>query len=85
MEPASCRSHTDGCRSLGLTYSCACWCVAHCSNVGAGTSLDVFAGSRLALRRCDGARVFASIPPQPVLLHELVRQGRWDKAVRLAR
>jgi hypothetical protein len=37
------------------------------------------------LRRRDGARVFASITPQPVLLHDLVRQGRWDKAVRLAR
>lgn len=47
--------------------------------------MDMFAGSRLTLRKCDGARVFATIPPQPVLLHDLVRQGRWDKAVRLAR
>jgi hypothetical protein len=56
-----------------------------CSSVGAGTSLELFTGSRVALRQRDSARVFASITPQPALLHDLVRQGKWDKAVRLAR
>lgn len=53
--------------------------------IGAGASLDLFAGSCLTLRRKDGARVCASIAPQPAMLHDLVRQGQWDKAVRLAR
>jgi hypothetical protein len=56
-----------------------------CSNIGAGTSLDLFTGSSLTLRRRDGARVFASTTPQPAMLHDLVRQGKWDKALRLAR
>lgn len=37
------------------------------------------------MRRRDGARVFAATMPQPSLLHDLVQQGKWDKAVRLAR
>lgn len=47
--------------------------------------MELFTGSTVALRQRDGARVFASITPQPALLHDLVRQGKWDKAVRLAR
>jgi hypothetical protein len=56
-----------------------------CRAIGAGASLDLFAGSCLTLRRRDGARICASIAPQPAMLHDLVRQGQWDKAVRLAR
>ncbi|KAF6258571.1 intraflagellar transport protein 80 [Scenedesmus sp. NREL 46B-D3] len=53
--------------------------------IGAGASLDLFAGSSLMLRLRNGAHVCASIAPQPAMLHDLVRQGHWDKAVRLAR
>lgn len=56
-----------------------------CRSLGAGATLELFCGSSLLLRRRDGARVRANIPPQPAMLHELVRQGQWDKAVRLAR
>jgi hypothetical protein len=55
------------------------------SSLGSGASLSLFSGSSVLVSRPDGARVFCSVPSLPALLHELVRQGRWDKVVRLAR
>ncbi|KAK9814722.1 hypothetical protein WJX72_010508 [[Myrmecia] bisecta] len=52
---------------------------------GKGAVIQGFSGSRCTLRRSDGAEVAAGVPPYPLMLHQLVAQNQWDRAVRLCR
>lgn len=42
-------------------------------------------GSRITVRRGDGAHIAATVAVYPPLLYELVSTGKWEAAVRLAR
>jgi intraflagellar transport protein 80 len=44
-----------------------------------------FLGSRIKVRRADGAHLTTMIMPYPVELHKFVNATRWDEAVRLCR
>lgn len=44
-----------------------------------------FYGTRVSVRRGDGALVTMAVKPQPPMLYEFVSAARWDEAVRLCR
>jgi intraflagellar transport protein 80 len=48
-------------------------------------SITSFLGSRIKVRRADGAHLTTMIMPYPVELHKFVNAKRWDEAVRLCR
>jgi hypothetical protein len=50
-----------------------------------GARVTGFFGGQALVTRADGAHVSAWVPPHPAMLHDLVRRGAWDKAVRLCR
>lgn len=48
-------------------------------------TITSFLGSRIKVRRADGAHVTTMILPYPVELHKFVNAKRWQEAVRLCR
>ncbi len=44
-----------------------------------------FYGSRLMVRRADGALLSAAVPPYPAMLYASAKGQRWEDAVRLCR
>jgi len=48
-------------------------------------SITSFLGSRIKVRRADGAHLTSMILPYPVELHKFVNAKRWQEAVRLCR
>ena len=48
-------------------------------------SITSFLGSRIKVRRADGAHLTTMILPYPVELHKFVNAKRWDESVRLCR
>ena len=55
------------------------------STYGRDPSLMSFSGSRLSIRRVDGAIVAVPVDPYPLQLHLAVQNNKWDDAIRLCR
>jgi len=52
---------------------------------GKNPYIESFFGSRVTIRRNDGALVITSLDPYPPILYQLVSSSRWNEAVRLCR
>lgn len=55
------------------------------SDFGRSTQIIAFTSSRIALRKIDGAVIYASSSIEMPLLDEFVRAGKWEEATRLCR
>jgi len=54
-------------------------------NLGQSPEITGFSGTRCTLRRDNGARLYCSVPPFPMQLHDLAAGQQWEKAARLCR
>jgi intraflagellar transport protein 80 len=55
------------------------------ADFGRSTQVIAFTSSRIALRKIDGAVIYASSSVELPLLDEFVRAGKWEEATRLCR
>lgn len=52
---------------------------------GKSPRIQSFSGSRVTVRRADGALLCGPVPPYPDMLHEMTQQQKWHEALRLCR
>eukprot|EP00057_Strongylocentrotus_purpuratus_P035142 XP_797867.3 PREDICTED: intraflagellar transport protein 80 homolog [Strongylocentrotus purpuratus] len=55
------------------------------SDFGKNPTIVDFIGTRVTIRRADGALIGTTVSPYPAMMHELVGSKRWEDAVRLCR
>lgn len=58
---------------------------AEAAEFGRSAHIISYTGNRVAIRRVDGAVMFAATSSDISLLYELTRGGKWDEALRLCR
>eukprot|EP00899_Mesostigma_viride_P006413 jgi/Mesvir1/15773/Mv03342-RA.1 len=55
------------------------------SDFGKGPKIQSFFGSRVTVRRSDGAAVTSNVSPYPIMLYQHCQANQWAKATRLCR